>query len=72
MRSSFFDEAVTDALADHAVIDADSTVVDVGSSTGYIAAGPAPLAAPVIAVDKSPAMLAVAQLNLAALNIGNV
>ena len=72
MRSSFYNEAVIDALAEHAEVGAESTVVDVGSGTGYIAAGLASQAGAVLAVDNSPGMLAVAARNFAALGAGNV
>jgi ArsR family transcriptional regulator len=72
MRSSFYNEKVIDALADHAQVDPSSTVVDVGTGTGFIAAGLAPRAASVIAVDNAPAMLAVAKTNLGTLGVSNV
>ena len=72
MRSSFYNEGVIDALAARAGVDAGSTVVDVGTGTGFVAAGLAPRAAKVIAVDSSPAMLDVAAGNLTALGVDNV
>lgn len=71
MRSSFYNEGVVDALAVRAEIDAAHTVVDVGTGTGFIAAGLAPRAARVIGVDSSPAMLGVAAGNLTALGLAN-
>jgi len=70
MRSSFFGADIIDALADRAQIGPDTTVVDVG--TGFVAAGLAGRAATVFGVDNSPAMLAVARGNLAALGADNV
>lgn len=72
MPATFYNEAVIAALADHGEIKTDSIVVDVGSGTGYIAAGLASHVAKVVAVDNSPAMLAVAEQNSAALGIWNV
>lgn len=67
MRSSFYSADIIDALADRAQIGPDTTVVDVGTGTGFVAAGLAGRAATVLGVDNSPAMLAVARGNLAAL-----
>lgn len=72
MRSSFYNEGIIDALADRAAVTGTATVVDVGTGTGFVAAGLAPRAATVIGVDNSPAMLAVAADNLAALGLDNV
>jgi ubiquinone/menaquinone biosynthesis C-methylase UbiE len=72
MRSSFYNERVIDALAQRAGADATCRVVDVGTGTGFVAAGLAPRVASVIGVDNSPAMLAVARRNLRALDVGNV
>jgi ubiquinone/menaquinone biosynthesis C-methylase UbiE len=71
MRSSFYNEGVIDALALRAEVGAESTVVDVGTGTGFIAAGIAPRSGHVLGVDSSPAMLGVAAGNLAALGISN-
>lgn len=72
MRSSFYNAGVIDALAAHTQIGSATSVVDVGTGTGFIAAGLAGNAASVIGVDNSPAMLAVAAENLAALGVTNV
>ena len=72
MRSSFYNEGVIDALTDRAEVGPDSRVLDVGTGTGFIAAGVAPRARHVVGVDSSPAMLAVAAGNAAALGLGNV
>jgi len=72
MRSSFYNEGVIDALTDRAEVGPDSRVLDVGTGTGFIAAGLAPRARHVVGVDSSPAMLAVAAGNAAALGLGNV
>jgi len=72
MRSSFYNARVIDALADHARVTPTSTVVDVGTGTGFVAAGLAGRCGAVIGVDNSPAMLAVAADNLRALAVDNV
>jgi ubiquinone/menaquinone biosynthesis C-methylase UbiE len=59
-------------MADAVGLDGSQTIVDVGTGTGFIAAGLAPRAARVIALDHSPAMLDVARENLAQLGIENV
>ena len=72
MRSSFYNEKVIDALAERAEVSGTSHVVDVGTGTGFVAAGMASRAAAVVGVDNSPSMLVVAERNLHALNLANV
>lgn len=72
MRSSFYNADIIDVLAARGRVTAGSRVVDVGTGTGFVAAGLAGRAGTVIGVDNSPAMLAVAADNLAALNAHNV
>jgi ubiquinone/menaquinone biosynthesis C-methylase UbiE len=72
MRSDFYNTDVIEALADHGQVSARSRVADVGTGTGFVAAGLGGRAATVIGIDNSPAMLAVAAGNLAALGAGNV
>jgi ubiquinone/menaquinone biosynthesis C-methylase UbiE len=72
MRSSFYNADVIDALAERGRITAGSRVADVGTGTGFVAAGLASRVATVTGVDNSPAMLAVAADNLAALGADNV
>jgi ubiquinone/menaquinone biosynthesis C-methylase UbiE len=72
MRASFYNEKVIDALARRAAVDNTCRVVDVGTGTGFVAAGLASRAAAVIGVDNSPAMLEVAERNLNALDVDNV
>jgi ArsR family transcriptional regulator len=72
MRSSFYNADVIDALAERGRITASSRVADVGTGTGFVAAGLAGRVATVTGVDNSPAMLAVAADNLAALGADNV
>jgi ArsR family transcriptional regulator len=72
MRLTYYDERVIETIADTIAIDGTQTVLDVGTGTGFIAAGLAPRADRVIAIDNSPAMLDVARDNLARLGIDNV
>lgn len=72
MRSSFYNADVIDALAERGRVTTNSRVVDVGTGTGFVAAGLAGRAGTVVGVDNSPAMLAVAASNLSALAADNV
>jgi ArsR family transcriptional regulator len=72
IRLTYYDEQVIEAIADAIAIDDTQTVLDVGTGTGFIAAGLAPRAHRVIAIDNSPAMLDVARDNLARLGIDDV
>jgi ArsR family transcriptional regulator len=72
MRLAYYDERVIETMADAIDIDDSQTIVDIGTGTGFIAAGLAPRAARVLALDHSPAMLDVARENLAQLGIENV
>ncbi len=72
MRSSFYNADIIDALADRAGVTRRSWAVDVGTGTGFVAAGLAGKAASVIGVDNSPAMMAVARQNLDRLGVDNV
>ena len=71
MRSSFYSADVIEALAERTEGGHD-TVVDVGTGTGFVAAGLAGRVRTVIGVDNSQGMLAVARSNLAALGATNV
>jgi ubiquinone/menaquinone biosynthesis C-methylase UbiE len=72
MRLTYYDERVIETIADAIAIDDTQTVLDVGTGSGFIAAGLAPRADRVIAIDNSPAMLDVARDHLAQLGIDNV
>lgn len=72
MRTSFYHEEVIDALATSTRIDATTCVLDVGTGTGFVAAGMGPIADHVVGIDNSAPMLAVAGHNLASLSVGNV
>ena len=64
LRSDYFTEAVRQAAIDKAYLRTEMTVADVGSGTGFIAAGLAPLVSRVHVLDGSPAMIEVARNNL--------
>jgi ubiquinone/menaquinone biosynthesis C-methylase UbiE len=72
MRLAWYDERVIDELAERTQVDGSSTVLDVGTGTGFVAAGLGPRVARVIAVDHAPAILDVARQNLDELGIDNV
>jgi ubiquinone/menaquinone biosynthesis C-methylase UbiE len=72
MRLSYYDERVVERMASAAGVDPSMTVADVGTGTGFVAAGIASRVARVVGVDASTRMLAVARRNLAALGIRNV
>ena len=71
MRIAYYDERVIERMA-AAGLDGTMTVADVGTGTGFVAAGMAPRAAHVLGIDSSPEMLAVARRNLDQLGIENV
>ncbi|MEO8688830.1 MAG: class I SAM-dependent methyltransferase [Solirubrobacteraceae bacterium] len=72
MRLVYYDEAVIEHLAAAADLDATMTVADVGTGTGFVAAGLAGRVACVIGIDDSTGMLAIAERNLAELGASNV
>ena len=72
MRLAWYDERVIEELARRAHAARSSTVLDVGTGTGFVAAGLGPRVARVVAVDQSPAILDVARDNLRQLGIVNV
>lgn len=71
MRSGWYDEKVIEELAALVQVAPATTLLDMGTGTGFVAAGLAPLRK-VIAVDNSSAMLDVARRNLDQLAIDNV
>jgi ubiquinone/menaquinone biosynthesis C-methylase UbiE len=72
MRLTYYDERVIDQLAAHTQLTGDQTVIDVGTGTGFVAAGLAAHAHRVLGYDNSPSMLEVARANLDRLGIDNV
>lgn len=66
LRTGYFTEAVRDVAIAKAWLHPSMKVADVGSGTGFMATGLAPLVSQVTALDGSPAMLEVARSKLAA------
>jgi ArsR family transcriptional regulator len=72
MRIAYYDERVIDRLGEFADLTPDMVVADVGTGTGFVAAGIAPRVSQVIGIDISERILEVARSNLDELGIGNV
>ena len=72
MRLAYYDERVIQRMAAVSGVDEGMTVADVGTGTGFVAAGVAPRVQRVIGIDNAPTMLGVARDNLRALGISNV
>jgi ubiquinone/menaquinone biosynthesis C-methylase UbiE len=72
MRLAYYDERVIDKMATVSGLDTGMTVADVGTGTGFVAAGIAPRVGRVLAVDNSTAMIEVARKNIGELGITNV
>ena len=72
MRIAYYDERVIDRLGEFAELTHDMVVADVGTGTGFVAAGIAPRVAKVIGVDISERILDVARRNLDELGLANV
>ena len=70
IRSSYFTEHLRNAAIDKAHLPPQAVVADIGTGTGFVAAGLASRADRVIGFDASPEMLAVARRNLG--QFGNV
>lgn len=72
MRLAYYDERVIEKMAAVSGAREEMTVADVGTGTGFVAAGIAPRVEKVIGIDNSPAMLEMARENLRSLGIENV
>jgi ubiquinone/menaquinone biosynthesis C-methylase UbiE len=72
MRLAYYDERVIERMAEVSGIGENSEVADVGTGTGFVAAGIAPRVKRVVGVDNAPEMLTVARENLTALGVSNV
>ena len=72
MRLAYYDERVIEKMAEVSGIGEASEVADVGTGTGFVAAGIAPRVERVVGIDNSPAMLEVARKNVRALGASNV
>jgi ubiquinone/menaquinone biosynthesis C-methylase UbiE len=66
IRTGYFTEHMRDAAIDKANLASGAVVADIGTGTGFVAAGLAPRVSKVYGFDASAAMLAVARRNLAA------
>jgi ubiquinone/menaquinone biosynthesis C-methylase UbiE len=66
IRTGYFSEAMRDAAIARARLTPGAVVADVGTGTGFVVEGLAPLVGRVYAFDESPEMVAVARRRLAA------
>jgi ArsR family transcriptional regulator len=71
MRLAYYDERVIEKMAEVANVDEGSEVADVGTGTGFVAAGLSPRVKRVIGIDNASAMLRVARENLDSLGVSN-
>jgi ubiquinone/menaquinone biosynthesis C-methylase UbiE len=72
MRLAYYDERVIEKMAEVSGVGEVSEVADIGTGTGFVAAGIAPRVKRVVGIDNAPAMLEVARENLRALGASNV
>jgi ubiquinone/menaquinone biosynthesis C-methylase UbiE len=72
MRLAYYDERVIEKMAEISGVGEASEVADVGTGTGFVAAGIAPRVKRVVGIDNAPAMLEVARENLRTLGASNV
>lgn len=72
MRLVYYDEAVIERLATAAELNETMTVADIGTGTGFVAAGLAGRVARVIGIDDSLGMLREAERNFSELGATNV
>jgi ubiquinone/menaquinone biosynthesis C-methylase UbiE len=72
MRLAYYDERVIEKMAEVSGVGQASQVADVGTGTGFVAAGLSPRVERVVGIDNAPAMLEVARENLKALGASNV
>jgi ubiquinone/menaquinone biosynthesis C-methylase UbiE len=71
MRLAYYDERVIEKMAEVAGVGGSSEVADVGTGTGFVAAGIASRVKRVVGVDNAPTMLRVARENLYSLGVVN-
>ncbi len=72
MRLAYYDERVIEKMAEVSGVGGTSEVAEVGTGTGFVAAGIAPRVGRVVGIDGAPAMLGVTRENLRALGLTNV
>lgn len=71
MRLAYYDERVIETMAEVARIGEGSEITDVGTGTGFVAAGLASRVKRAIGIDNASGMLRVARENLDALSVSN-
>ena len=71
MRLAYYDERVIEKMVGVASVYERSEIADVGTGTGFVAAGLAPWVKRVIGIDNASAMLRVARENLDYLGVSN-
>ena len=71
MRLAYYDERVIEKMVGVASVYERSEIADVGTGTGFVAAGLAPRVKRVIGIDNASAMLRVAHENLDYLDVSN-
>src|SRR5918993_3346822 len=71
MRLAYYDERVIEKMAGVTSVYERSEIADVGTGTGFVAAGLAPRVKRVIGIDNASAMLRVARENLDSLGVSN-
>ena len=64
IREGYFSSAVRDKAIELAGINSETTAADIGTGTGFMLEGIAPLVKKVIGIDNSPRMLSIAQSKL--------
>lgn len=72
MRLAYYDERVIEKMAEVSGVDQTSVVADVGTGTGFVAAGITLRVKRVVGTENAPAMLEVARENLRTLGTSNV
>lgn len=72
IRTGYFDESVRESAIGAAHLEPDMTVADIGTGTGFMALGLAPLVAHVIGIDTSTEMLRVAGENIRQAGVHNI
>lgn len=72
IRTGYFDESVRESAIRAACLEPHMTVADIGTGTGFMAIGLAPLVAHVIGIDTSTEMLRVAGDNIRKAGIHNI
>ncbi len=72
MRTVYFDDSLRESAIEAACLEPHMTVADIGTGTGFMAIGLAPLVAHVIGIDTSGGMLKMAGENIRQAGIHNI